>query len=245
MNASVPKQPITIHLNGESYQPDVRYSRRKTAMLEIRHGQLVVRVPLRTSTVWVQSFIQSRMSWIEKHVVNQAEQMRVHLPDPIEQGRVLLRGQSLNISFCVMPIAKSYVELTDDGVDIAISQRVKKLPSDAAISLLKDWLFDQADQFFQQRTSYWSRQMKLIPSHVKTANFKRMWGRCSSKGEIALNWRLIMAPDAAIDYVIIHELVHLAEFNHSPVFWARVASTCPDYKEWKLFFQDRSSWLLW
>lgn len=245
MNARVLKQPITIMVNGEPYEPDVRFSRRKTAALEIRHGELLVRIPLRTSRAWVLSFIQSRIEWIEKHLTNQCEQMRIHLPDPVEQSRVLLRGQSLHFSFSVAPVAKSYVELTDEGVDAFISTRVKKAPEEAAVLILKAWLHEQAELFFQQRTHFWAGQMQLTPHYVKTANFKRMWGRCSSKGEIALNWRLIMAPEEAIDYVIIHELAHLVEFNHSPAFWENVAKFCPEYRQWKQFFQDRSSWLLW
>jgi predicted metal-dependent hydrolase len=59
------------------------------------------------------------------------------------------------------------------------------------------------------------------------------WGSCSSKRNLNFNWRLMMAPPGAVDYVIIHELCHLKELNHSPRFWALVAQHCPDYRRWE------------
>ena len=68
---------------------------------------------------------------------------------------------------------------------------------------------------------------------VRIKNQKTRWGSCSAKGNINLNLRLMMAPDPVIDYVIIHELCHLRELNHSLAFWALVESCCPDYRRWR------------
>lgn len=62
---------------------------------------------------------------------------------------------------------------------------------------------------------------------------KTRWGSCSGKGNLNFNWKLIMAPPQVLDYVVIHELCHLREFNHSPRFWALVEGQMPEYKSWK------------
>jgi hypothetical protein len=61
-------------------------------------------------------------------------------------------------------------------------------------------------------------------------NQRRRWGSCSADGTLRFNWRLVMAPPAIIEYVVVHELAHLRVPNHSPAFWAEVARFIPDYK---------------
>jgi hypothetical protein len=70
----------------------------------------------------------------------------------------------------------------------------------------------------------------LEVKRVAVRNQKTRWGSCSRKGAISLNWRLIQLPAAVRDYIIIHELMHLRELNHSPRFWAEVEKVCPTYR---------------
>ena len=67
--------------------------------------------------------------------------------------------------------------------------------------------------------------------HVTVRNQRSRWGSCSGTGTISLNWRLVQTPDSVRDYIIYHELAHLREMNHSDRFWARVAETCPGWRE--------------
>ena len=72
--------------------------------------------------------------------------------------------------------------------------------------------------------------MGVAPTGIKITGAKTRWGSCSSKNSINFSWRLVMADDEIIDYVIVHELAHIKELNHSPRFWAVVEGTLPDYK---------------
>jgi predicted metal-dependent hydrolase len=77
----------------------------------------------------------------------------------------------------------------------------------------------------------------LRVSRVSVRNQRSRWGSCSPSGHICLNWRLILMPDAVRDYVLIHELMHLRQLNHSRRFWRLVAEACPDYgtaRQWLL-----------
>lgn len=79
---------------------------------------------------------------------------------------------------------------------------------------------------------------------VRVKNQKTRWGSCSAKGNINLNLRLMMAPKAAIDYVIVHELCHLRVLNHSPAFWSLVEYCFPDYRRWRAWFNEHGARLI-
>ena len=72
---------------------------------------------------------------------------------------------------------------------------------------------------------------------------KTRWGSCSSKGGLNFNWRLCLAPPEVVDYVVVHELCHLCEMNHSPAFWALVESILPDYKASRQWLRDKGTTL--
>ncbi|MBQ3424132.1 MAG: M48 family metallopeptidase [Clostridia bacterium] len=71
------------------------------------------------------------------------------------------------------------------------------------------------------------------PGRITVRAQKMRWGSCSRRGDMRFNWKLILAPPRALEYVVVHELCHLYEFNHSPRFWKRVAAQMPDYTIWK------------
>ena len=76
------------------------------------------------------------------------------------------------------------------------------------------------------------------PGRIAIRDQKSRWGSCSRKGNLNFNWKLIMAPPPALDYVVIHELCHLHEFNHSPRFWQLVAAQMPEYESWKKWLKQ-------
>lgn len=106
---------------------------------------------------------------------------------------------------------------------------------------LETWYRDQAKEFLAGRVFQWARRMNLEVAEIHVRAQKRLWGCCyPSKKKIHLNWHIIMAPAAAIDYVIVHELCHLFEANHSPRFWKRVAEFYPDYPAQKRWLKDHA-----
>ena len=71
--------------------------------------------------------------------------------------------------------------------------------------------------------------MHLAPKEIKLTSAKTQWGSCTAQGVIRLNWQLVTMPLHLIDYVVVHELAHLQEMNHSAAFWRVVEEACPDY----------------
>ncbi|MGE0394594.1 MAG: M48 family metallopeptidase [Vicinamibacterales bacterium] len=78
----------------------------------------------------------------------------------------------------------------------------------------------------------------LAVSRVSIRNPKARWGSCGHGGHICLNWRLVLMPEWVRDYVLIHELMHLKQMNHSPAYWALVAAACPGYREARAWLRD-------
>ena len=92
----------------------------------------------------------------------------------------------------------------------------------------------------RERLNVFAPRVGGTPGRVTIRDQKSRWGSCSRKGNLNFNWKLIMAPPQALDYVVVHELCHLHEFNHSPRFWALVAAQLPDYEVWKKWLKTHT-----
>ena len=92
----------------------------------------------------------------------------------------------------------------------------------------------------RERLDYYAPRIGRVPGRIAIREQKSRWGSCSRKGNLNFNWKLIMAPPQALDYVVVHELCHLHEFNHSPRFWALVGQQLPDYGVWKKWLKTHT-----
>lgn len=83
------------------------------------------------------------------------------------------------------------------------------------------------------RVGYYNAFYGFNVGKIFIKNHKSRWASCSERGNLNFNYKIVLLPDALADYLVVHELCHLAEFNHSPKFWALVAQCCPNYRELK------------
>ncbi len=95
----------------------------------------------------------------------------------------------------------------------------------------KNALFEKGEKLIPSRVEYFSKIMGVKPNGVRIGNAKSYWGCCSGNNKINFSWRLMQATNDVIDYVIVHELAHIKEHNHSKAFWNVVGKVMPDYKE--------------
>jgi len=91
-------------------------------------------------------------------------------------------------------------------------------------------------QVITERVQWYAAKHGLEYKQVKITSARTRWGSCNSRGTLSFSWRLVMAPVPVIDYVVVHELAHTVEKNHSKKFWAKVQIIMPDY-------QNRIEWL--
>jgi len=93
----------------------------------------------------------------------------------------------------------------------------------------------------QQPSPISPNSMGVTPSSVGIKSFKSRWGSCHVNGDIVFNWKIVMAPNRIVDYVVVHELCHLKHHDHSPKFWKAVEKVIPDYKDCKRWLKDNAT----
>lgn len=102
---------------------------------------------------------------------------------------------------------------------------------------------EAAREYIPRRADYYAQQLGVSFERIRIAEQKTRWGSCSSKGTLSFNWKLMLAPPKILDYVVVHEVCHLKEMNHSPRFWKLVEELMPDYKECRKWLKENGSTL--
>lgn len=101
---------------------------------------------------------------------------------------------------------------------------------------LLEWYYEHAEDKLKERVDKYKDQVGVEPNSVKVKHQQKRWGSCTKNKDLLYNWRIIMAPMSIVDYVVVHELCHLKEKNHTDRFWRMLKSIIPDY-------EDRKEWL--
>jgi predicted metal-dependent hydrolase len=106
--------------------------------------------------------------------------------------------------------------------------------------LLERWYRMQAAQLIEEKANNMSTHMGLKYGRLAIRGQKTRWGSCSQKGNLNFNWKLVMVPEPVIDYVVIHELAHLKEMNHTKRFWQLVEQYCPKWRNHRKWLRDHT-----
>ena len=101
-----------------------------------------------------------------------------------------------------------------------------------------------ARNYFPKRVAYYETILGVTHGTITIRDQKTRWGSCSSKGNLNFNWRLMLAPPRILDYVVVHELCHRIEMNHSKAFWDAVETVLPDYRELRKWLKDNGRTLI-
>lgn len=203
-------------------------SRRRTIGLEItRDAKLVVRAPFRVSLEDIQKLVLRKANWIYEKI-NFVRQYKIQSPP-----KEFVNGESFY--YLGMPYQ---FKLIDKGA-IRLTQYLefpKTLLWDAKQHLIQ-WYKTIAYEKIKERVDWYSKIIGLSYSTVKISGARKRLGSCGVRGNLNFSWRLIMAPLEIVDYVVVHELIHLYERSHSHVFWNKVRGVLPDYKEKESFLK--------
>lgn len=208
----------------------VIYSKRKNLGITVeRDRSVVIRAPLGFAEEKIQAVLETKKLWLyEKthHVQKYSDE--IHPP-----GKELVSGESMPY------FGKNYrLQVFDAEIEsIVFKQKfiIHKTVQTQANELFNTWYIAKANQKICPRVALYAKNLGLEYNEVKIADLKYRWGSCTPNDNLIFNWRLIKAPMFVIDYIIVHELAHLIESNHSPYFWRIVKINAPDYekaKEW-------------
>ena len=202
-------------------QPDkIVRSNRKTLSISIdAFGRLIVRAPKKYSEERIFAFIREKESWILKKQAKKKETGTALPPENLHGYTFMLLGRECRIALI-------------DGKNILFDEKdyVLYLPSKNAKTRLIKWLKENAKRIFSIVTERKAQEMGVRFQSVEISSAKGKWGSCSYDNKIRYAYRLIFAPREMIEYVVVHELSHVKEKNHSARFWAVVERYVPDWK---------------
>jgi len=200
-------------------------SERKTAVLRIRDGQPEVHAPMRMPKSRIDEFVALKEDWIVKKLAES------------EERRISRENFNLNYGDLIRYRGETFpITAVDDGGIGFDGERFYMPPGLSSDEIKQNCIKiyrDLAMEYLSERTRVYAEQMSVEPALVKISNAQKKWGSCYASKRITFVWRLMMADDGAIDYVVVHELAHLVHMNHSPQYWAVVESVMPDYRERK------------
>lgn len=182
-------------------------------------------------------FLLTKKEWIEK-AYEKLSRIAEKFPD--KKIRALEKFPFLGVDRCLKVVItlhqKTFVSISDDHLLLHIPRnqwsaeaQIQEHPT--ALREIRHFYKREAVQYLTQRVQFWAEQMQLFPAQLRFKEQRTRWGSCSSRKSINLNWRLIVFNKDIIDYVIVHELAHLAHMNHSERFWSLVEVYIGNYRE--------------
>ncbi|PKN69127.1 MAG: M48 family peptidase [Deltaproteobacteria bacterium HGW-Deltaproteobacteria-12] len=201
--------------------------RKRTISLQItRQNDVVVSAPYFTPAGEIKSFIEQKYDWIQKSIQKQKDQ-QVHAAE-----KKYISGEYFYYLGTPYPLEVFFQQDLPAGL-VFWSNRfyLNSANGDAeGEKYFIEWYKNKARDFFSKQVEHLSLRMQLLPRSIRITSAQTRWGSCSPEDNLAFSFRLIMAPPAVIDYVIIHELMHIQEKSHSARFWKLMETAMPEYK---------------
>jgi predicted metal-dependent hydrolase len=196
-----------------SYQI-VRSARRKKLTITVeRDRTVIVHAPMKATEGEICGVVETKRAWLfEKLHHAQKYQDRPHAP-----GKEIVNGES------ALYLGREYrIELAATASGVVEFTRGFEIPPGLRgnrRTVLKAWYQERAERIILPRVNVQARELGVVVGEARIVDNRYRWGSCTVKNGIHLNWRLIKAPLFVIDYVIVHELAHVMETNHTPRFW--------------------------
>ncbi|KUH34020.1 metal-dependent hydrolase [Thermococcus celericrescens] len=221
----------------DDLQVYVHKTNRKSLELRVSEdGAIIVKVPTEATMETVVEFINKHREWIAK------KRGTILKRDPKILSRRFLPGESflyLGRYYRLKIVSNQSKPLIFKDGWFYLSESYVDQARDVFVS----WYRQQAREIIKRRVKWYASLGGFEYKRVNITNARKRWGSCTREGTLNFSWRLIMAPLRAIDYVVIHELVHTIEPRHTKEFWAKVKVLMPDYENWKKWL-DENGYLL-
>jgi predicted metal-dependent hydrolase len=171
------------------------------------------------------AFLAENLGWVKIEVERAKLRLAMHRTETDTGGTLLLRGEVMPVRVSRIPTwqGPNRVTLRDGEIRIRTGPRART----SIVRSLENWLRQLAREQIAHHIATIGARLHRAPGKVYVMDQRTKWGNCSSLGNLSFNWRLVMAPDDVLRYIVTHELVHLAIPDHSARFWLTVRSHCP------------------
>lgn len=220
-------QNARLHVRGEAVDYRLVHSS-KACKLRVRVGLAGVEVvsPENRSNADIETFLRINEGWISDQLQRIERFRQIRRPQKQERSEILYRGTPTPVEVEVSPKRAGPSRITYKKGCLTIYTSFA--PRTSAARSLENWLRKQARQQIEIQLSALTQRLKQCPRRVYIMGQRTKWGNCSRLRNLSFNWRLIMAPDYVLRYLVTHEAVHLAIPDHSRKFWLTVQSLCPE-----------------
>lgn len=220
----------------------VRHPRARRYVLRLcPDGTARVTIPRRGSLAEGRRFANRNIQWLEKQLLRQSNRP-VTARDWAPGTEILFRGERVRLE------ARSIAEYHE----LRFGDQIIRIRQLATFNLqletnfrpvVEKHLWKLAAHALPTRVAELANEHQFVVRRVSVRNQRSRWGSCSRHGTISLNWRLVQTPSFVRDYIILHELAHLKEMNHSKRFWREVARLCPDFARAERWLKEHSELL--
>lgn len=210
-------------------------SKRKTIALEVSDkATLIVKAPYYVSNKTIDEVIQKHIKWIRKRMEIARTQEKTFPKEFVSGESFLYLGKPYRL-FLVYE-QKEPLAFGDDF-------RLREDQQPFARELFLQFYKKEAKRFIHERVKLYSKIMGVSYKSFRITSATKRWGSCSRDGRLSFAYRLVMAPVSVIDYVVVHELSHVIEHNHSTAFWEKVKAVLPEYNEQKRWLKEKGQLL--
>lgn len=215
---------------------DIKRSlRRRSMSLEVSQAQVTLRAPQFVAQAELDAFVRSKSSWVQQKLAEQAQQLQSLPVRRYEEGAsVPYLGGELRL--IVRRHTRAQILRQGQSLLVLLGSRSRQEESEQVRRLVAGWYQEEALNLLAAKTHEAARRLGVGLREVTVKATRSKWGHCTTQGAIQYNWQILLAPEPIVDYLVAHEVSHLVHHNHSPAFWAVVASLCPDYRQ-------RRAWL--
>jgi predicted metal-dependent hydrolase len=215
---------------------EVRRSPRRTSVQITvdRDGELLLSAPVSCSTGVMEKFVREKRFWIYTKL---AEKDALAPSAPKKQ---FVSGEGF------LYLGRSYRLLLVDEQDVPVKLergRFKMLRSAAeqGRAQMVRWYSERGQPWIEKRAASFQRRIGVEPTGITVQDLGYRWGSCGKGGRLFFHWRTLLLPPPIIEYVVVHELVHLLEAHHTPAFWTRVERAMPDFAGRKQWLGEKGS----
>lgn len=222
-------------------------SKRRTIALEIsRDANLIVRAPYGAPMDFIEKFVFKKRFWIKEKQEFIKEKREKIVPKEFVNGESFLYlGNMYKLEFVDLECSGKPQLYESEGrlscfIVFDNGFQISHKHLSAAKDILIAWYKEQAYQKISERVHWHSSLSGLKYNKIRISNALMRWGSCSAKGNLNFSWRLIMAPLVVVDYVVVHELAHIEQKNHSKYFWNKVKIMLPDYGQYRRWLKENT-----
>ena len=215
----------------------IKTERKRTASISVKDSIVLVTVPRTLSKDKVHEIVRKKKKWIQDKLNYYAQTQNLSKTKEYVSGEgFAYLGRNYRLK--VLNGKLKEVQFKNGKLVVHIPKEYSKRKKENTVKkFLEEWYQERALVKLQEKTKRLARKVGVEPKSVTIKSYKGRWGSCNTKQELFFNWNIIIAPNRIVDYVVLHELVHIIHHDHGKAYWKLLKSVSPEYEDCKMWLK--------